>query len=90
MARILGVLLILCAAGLVLRAAEAEKSDFAAAMSAFQDGFAERAESLFADFILTYTNSPRVAQAIVMQARAAPARSVAIGHHPGRRHSITR
>ena len=70
MARLLYILLLLISTGAGLRAAEVEKSAFDAAMRAFQDGFSERAESLFSDFVLTYTNSPRVAQAIVMQARA--------------------
>lgn len=54
-----------------LRAADAETRDFNAALYAFQDGFAEFAEEQFAEFAGTYTNSTRVAQAILMQARAA-------------------
>ena len=53
MARLLYILLLLISTGAGLRAAEVEKSAFDAAMRAFQDGFSERAESLFSDFVLT-------------------------------------
>ena len=52
-------------------AEEAEAHDFSAAMLMFQEGFAEYAETQFADFARAYTNSSRAAQAVLMQARAA-------------------
>ncbi len=53
------------------QAADAESRAFNAAAKAFQDGFPDRAEREFADFARKYTNSTRLADAILLQARAA-------------------
>ncbi|MBI5383213.1 MAG: tetratricopeptide repeat protein [Verrucomicrobia bacterium] len=55
-------------------AASAEDRAFNDAAKSFQDGAAERAERLFADFVLKFPESPRGPEAILLQARAAFAR----------------
>lgn len=47
-----------------------EKTAFDAASSAFQDGFWSRAEAEFDSFSKTYTNSPRLPEALLFQAEA--------------------
>lgn len=65
------LLSILFAAGPRLFAAgSAETRAFNAATNAFQLGFYARAESAFAAFVQTYTNSPHLAEAILYQAQA--------------------
>jgi TolA-binding protein len=51
-------------------ASSAEARAFNAAISDFNLGFYDRAESAFAGFALVYTNSPRLAEAILYQAKA--------------------
>lgn len=53
------------------RAQDAETRAFNAAAKAFQDGFMERAEKEFADFAVKHPASPRLPDAILLQARAA-------------------
>lgn len=68
-------LVLLCLLGLgaapAAIGADAETRAFTAAAKAFQDEFAERAEREFAAFVARYPESPRVAEAILLQARAA-------------------
>ena len=54
-----------------LRGADAETRTFNAAAKAFQDGFAERAEREFAEFVQKFPTSLRLPDAILLQARAA-------------------
>ena len=54
-----------------LHAADAETRAFNNAEEARQDGFHDRAEKLFADFIVKYPASPRVPQAWLKQSKAA-------------------
>ena len=51
-------------------ASSAETRAFNAATSAFELRFYDRAEAAFANFALVYTNSPRLAEAILYQAKA--------------------
>jgi TolA-binding protein len=60
---------LVCAAPL-LRAASAENRAFDAAYNALRGTAYERAENEFAQFIHTYTNSPRIPDAILYQAQA--------------------
>ena len=70
---LLGWVLLLAGGPLVPegRGADAESRAFNAAAKAFQDGLSERAEREFAEFVLKYTNSVRLADALLLQARAA-------------------
>ena len=54
-----------------LHAADAETRAFNNAEEARQDGFHDRAEKLFADFIAKHPASPRVPQALLKQSKAA-------------------
>jgi TolA-binding protein len=47
-----------------------EKGAFSSAAQAFQDGFYQRAESEMAAFVQQYTNSARLAEAVLIQAQA--------------------
>ena len=60
---------LVCAAPL-LRAASAENRAFDAAYNALRGAAYERAENEFGQFIHTYTNSPRIPEAILYQAQA--------------------
>ena len=64
------VLTLLPAAGLRLWAASAADRAFDAATNAFHDTFYERAEAEFADFRQKFPASPRLAEAILLQAEA--------------------
>jgi tetratricopeptide (TPR) repeat protein len=60
---------LVCAAPL-LRAASAENRAFDAAYNALRGTAYERAENEFGQFVHTYTNSPRIPEAILYQAQA--------------------
>jgi TolA-binding protein len=64
------VLTLLPAAGARLRAASAADRAFDAAAKAFHDTVYDRAEPGFADFCRTFPTSPRLAEAILLQAEA--------------------
>jgi TolA-binding protein len=64
------VLTILLAGGLRLGAASKEDNAFDAARREMQPGTFDRAEAQFADFVQAYTNSPRLAEAVLCQAEA--------------------
>ena len=64
------VLTLLLAAGPRLWAASAADRAFDAAAKAFQDTFYDRAEAEFADFCQKFPTSPRLAEAILLQAEA--------------------
>ena len=64
------VLTLLLAGGARLCAASAADQAFRAARDAFQDKFYDRAEAQFADFTHKYPASPRLAEAILLQAVA--------------------
>ena len=66
-----GLLLGLAILPRAAQAADAETRAFNAAAKAFQDGFTGRAQQEFAAFVRTYTNSSRLPDAILTQARAA-------------------
>jgi tetratricopeptide (TPR) repeat protein len=51
-------------------AAPTEKGAFDAAVNAFKDGFYQKAEQDLAQFVLQFTNSPRLPEAILVQAQA--------------------
>ena len=61
---------LLLAAGPRLWAASAADRAFDAAVKAFQDTFYDRAEAQFADFCQKYPTSPRLPEAILLQAQA--------------------
>ena len=63
-------LTLLLAAGARLSAASAADRAFDAAYQAFQDTFYDRAEAGFADFCQKFPTSPRLAEAILLQAEA--------------------
>lgn len=71
MTRGLFILLLFLALLPAARAQDAETRAFHAAAKAFQDGFMERAEKEFADFVVKHPASPRLLDAILLQARAA-------------------
>lgn len=71
MTRGLFILLLFLALLPAARAQDAETRAFHAAAKAFQDGFMERAEKEFADFVVKHPASPRLPDAILLQARAA-------------------
>ncbi len=64
------VLTLLLAAGPRLAAASAADHAFDAAAKAFHDTFYDRAEAGFADFCQKFPTSPRLAEAILLQAEA--------------------
>src|ERR1035438_7520117 len=64
------VLTLLPAAGVRLGAASAADRAFDAATNAFHDTFYERAEAEFADFRQKFPASPRLAEAVLLQAEA--------------------
>ena len=64
------VLSLLLAAGPRLRAASPADRAFDAAVKAFQDTFYGRAEAQLADFRQKYPDSPRLTEAILLQAQA--------------------
>ena len=64
------VLTVLLAAGLRLGAATAADRAFEAAAKAFRDTVYDRAEAGFADFCQKFPTSPRLAEAILLQAEA--------------------
>ena len=61
---------LLAAGSRAFAAGSAELRAFSAATNAFHLGFYDRAEGLFADYARSYTNAPRVAEAILYQAEA--------------------
>src|SRR2546430_16907423 len=63
--------LFLNAAVVSVRAADAETRAFTLSQNLFDDGFYELAEKSFADFVSKYPSSPRVSQAVLVEARAA-------------------
>ncbi len=71
--RLIWIAALLCGSGAIprLHAADAEARAFNNAEEARQDGFHDRAEKLFADFIVNYPASPRVPQAWLKQSKAA-------------------
>jgi tetratricopeptide (TPR) repeat protein len=71
--RLIWIAVLLCGGGVLpcLHAADAETRAFNNAEEARQDGFPDRAEKLFADFIAKYPASPRVPQALLKQSKAA-------------------
>lgn len=71
MKRGLSILLLLVALLPAMGAEDAETRMFNAAAKAFQDGFTERAEKAFAEFIVNHPASPKLPDAILLQARAA-------------------
>ena len=64
------VLSLLLVAGPRLRAASTADRAFDAAVKAFQDTFYARAEAQLADFRRQHTNSPRLIEAVLLQAQA--------------------
>ena len=64
------VLTLLLATGARVSAASAADRDFEAAAKAFQDTVYYRAEPQLADFTRKYPTSPRLAEAILLQAQA--------------------
>ena len=64
------VLTLLLAAGPRLSAASAADRAFEAAVQAFGDTFYDRAEAQFADFCQKFPASPRLAEAVLLQAEA--------------------
>jgi TolA-binding protein len=64
------VLTLLLAGSVRLCAASAADQAFRAARDAFQDKFYDRAEAQFADFTQKYPTSPRLPEAILLQAQA--------------------
>ena len=71
--RLIWIAVLLCGSGPLphLHAADAETRAFNNAEEARQDGFHDRAERLFADFIVKHPASPRVPQALLKQSKAA-------------------
>lgn len=71
--RLIWMAALLCGSGVLprLHAADAETRAFNNAEEARQDGFHDRAEKLFTDFIAKYPASPRVPQALLRQSKAA-------------------
>jgi TolA-binding protein len=67
---ILASTLLLGAASQLPAASSEEQRDFAAATKSFNDGFYARAETGFASFVQTYTNSTLLPEVILFQARA--------------------
>lgn len=65
------VLLFLSAAGLSVRAADAEARAFNLAQKLFDDGSYDQAERSLAQFVAQYPASPRISQALLTEARAA-------------------
>lgn len=70
-AQLLIVALLLGGSSWTARAADAETRAFNNAEAARQDGFNDRAEKAFADFITRFPASPRVPQALLLQSKAA-------------------
>src|ERR1019366_3297845 len=68
--RLILVLTMLLAAGSRLAAASAADRAFEAGAKAFHDTFYDRAEAGVADFCKNYPASPRLAEAILLQAEA--------------------
>src|ERR1041384_7416493 len=64
---------LLSAAAFSLDAADAESRDFDAAAKSFRDGFHQRAEKLFAEFVAAHPGSPRIAQALLFQSQSSAA-----------------
>ena len=71
MKRGLSILILFLALWPATAAEDAETRAFNAAAKAFQDGFTERAEKAFADFAAKYPGSPKLPDAILLEARAA-------------------
>ena len=71
--RLIWIAALLCGSAALprLHAADLETRAFNNAEEARQDGFHDRAEKLFADFIAKYPASPRVPQALLKQSKAA-------------------
>src|ERR1051325_42214 len=67
---ILASTLLLGAASQLPAASSEQQRDFAAATKSFNDGFYARAETGFASFVQTYTNSTLLPEVILFQARA--------------------
>jgi TolA-binding protein len=67
---ILFLVLSLAAMDLTASAKSREDRDFEAALGAFNDRGFPYAESKFAEFIQTYTNSPRISEALLYQAQS--------------------
>src|SRR4051812_9544469 len=63
--------LFLNAAVVSMRAADAETRAFSLAQKLFDDGLYELSEKSFADFVTKYPSSPRLSQAVLVEARAA-------------------
>src|SRR4051812_2727053 len=67
----LAAFVFLTAAALPVHAADAETRAFKTAEDLLRDGFHDRAEKTFADFVAKHPASSRVAQALLLESKAA-------------------